>query len=113
MEEEISLDMHASQLAGTVGALAAQLRVVPGSADPAPMGSNALRWENAANGHYYQAMALQNLWGEWELWRGWGRAGSKLGGQRRDPAADGAAALRALAAVAARRERRGYRRRRP
>ena len=113
MEEEISLDMHATRPAGALGASAAQLGLAPGSAEPAPMGSNALRWDNATSGRYYQAMTLQNLWGEWELWRGWGRAGSKLGGQRCDPAADGAAALRALAAVAARRERRGYRLRRP
>jgi predicted DNA-binding WGR domain protein len=113
MELEISLDKRSSQAAGTVGASAAQPRMTPGSAAPATIGSSALRWENAHNGRYYQAMAIQNLWGEWELLRGWGRAGSKLGGQRCDPATDAAAALSALAAVAARRERRGYRLRKP
>ncbi len=105
--------MQRTQAASTVGALAAQPRMTSGCADPAAIGSSALRWENAHNGRYYQAMTIQNLWGEWELWRGWGRAGSKLGGQRCDPAADAAAALSALADVAARRERRGYRLRKP
>lgn len=79
---------------------------------PAALGSDTapMRWHARESGRYYVATAQRNLWGEWEVWRAWGAVGTRRGGERFDPALDQRAALEALAAVAARREKRGYRR---
>lgn len=80
-----------------------------GTRAPKPPPAAVSRWENRANGRYYLANACRNLWGEWEVLRAWGAIGSRLGGQRREPVADEAAAQAGVALVAARRWSRGYR----
>ena len=65
-----------------------------------------LRWRKGSR--YYVAEVRQDLFGAWELARRWGRCGSRLGGERHDLAANPAKALAQLAAVAKRRQQRGY-----
>ena len=64
------------------------------------------RWEKATR--YYEAYVDQDLWGGWVLTRVWGRRGTRLGQIRRAPFGSYAEALDQLAAVAERREKRGY-----
>ncbi len=56
---------------------------------------------------FYRMDIAPNLWGEWTLFREWGRIGSS-GTVRADPYPDASAALLALQALAQGKEKRGY-----
>lgn len=66
----------------------------------------AQRWETPTR--YYQAHVQQDLWGGWEVVRVWGGRGSTRGGVRCLSYASWEAACAALADIAARRRKRGY-----
>jgi predicted DNA-binding WGR domain protein len=65
-----------------------------------------LRWEKEAR--YYEAHLHQDLWGNWVLTRVWGRRGTKSGRMVHILCASYEEGCVRLAAVQARRERRGY-----
>ncbi len=65
-----------------------------------------LRWTRGTR--YYRAHLEQDLWHEWVITQVNGRGGSALGRARTQPQASLAAALISLAAIAQRREKRGY-----
>ena len=65
-----------------------------------------LRWTRGTR--YYRAHLEQDLWHEWVITQVNGRGGSALGRARSHPQPSLAAALTSLAAIAQRRERRGY-----
>jgi len=57
---------------------------------------------------YYLCGVQQDLFGRWELWRGWGAKGSALGNCLRQPASDEAHAQALLAELLKTRQARGY-----
>lgn len=69
------------------------------------------RWEK--DSRYYELRVQQDLFGDWLLTRIWGQRGSALGQLRHDLCADRAEALARYAEAEVRREKRGYRLRRP
>ena len=67
----------------------------------------SLRWERGTR--YYRTHLEQDLWGDWTLTKVNGRTGTRLGRQRTALTASLEDGLMALAAIAKRRRRRGYR----
>jgi hypothetical protein len=65
-----------------------------------------LRWTRGSR--YYRAHLEQDLWRDWVITQVNGRRGSRLGQARTHPQPSLAAALTNLAAIAERREKRGY-----
>lgn len=65
-----------------------------------------LRWTRGTR--YYRAHLEQDLWHDWVITQVNGRRGSSLGRARTRPQPSLAAALLNLAAIAERREQRGY-----
>lgn len=80
----------------------------PPSDSPSAAQPPCRRWENRIARRYYLAAVRRNLFGQWELWRGWGGIGAALGGQACDPTHDESTAWHALGRLARERERRGY-----
>lgn len=68
--------------------------------------SGFARWETESR--YYLAVAQQDLFGQWEVYRVWGARRSHLGGCMREPAESEADALHRLQKVARQRIQRGY-----
>lgn len=64
------------------------------------------RWETGTR--YYLAVAQQDLFGEWELYRAWGARGSGHGGCMREAADSQEDAIERLQAVSRQRAKRGY-----
>jgi hypothetical protein len=65
-----------------------------------------LRWTRGTR--YYRAHLEQDLWRDWVITQVNGRRGSRLGRTHTHPQPSLAAALTNLAAIAERREKRGY-----
>jgi hypothetical protein len=65
-----------------------------------------LRWTRGTR--YYRAHLEQDLWHDWVITQVNGRRGSSLGRARTHPQPSLAAALTNLAAIAERRQKRGY-----
>ncbi len=66
------------------------------------------RWENPQTRRYYDAWALKNLFGDWEVYCVWGGIGTRRGGSRAVPAASLADALEKMTAIDTRRRQRHY-----
>jgi predicted DNA-binding WGR domain protein len=66
----------------------------------------SLRWERGTR--YYEVYLHQDLWGDWVLTQVWGRRGTELGRMVHTPCTSYQDGREQLAAVQARRERRGY-----
>lgn len=66
------------------------------------------QWLTLRCTRYYRAHLEQDLWRDWVITQVNGRRGSSLGRARTHPQPSPAAALTNLAAIAQRREKRGY-----
>lgn len=66
------------------------------------------RWENPAKQRYYQTILQQNLFGDWEIIKIWGRINSNLGRHTIEPCDSYETAITRLEQIHKMRKQRGY-----
>lgn len=66
------------------------------------------RWENPDKKRYYQTILQQNLFGDWEIVKVWGRINSNLGRHMVEPCDSYKSAISRLEQINKLRVKRGY-----